>query len=314
MKYMIVDPVRENEKALYLRRPKEIYTSIPRVAQVGGEVQVRDSAGMSWWLEKAALVEVKPKRRKTTRATVETKAFKAPTKAQIAELINLWHLSKVVHSKKYDRMIYTSREYAKAHPEVSDTWAYKALERQLAGLYAGNPRKAAPGRKPKGVRGIYTKETIPKKNAPDEREVLRKNQDVIIAYAERHGYSDDMSISDEYVDAPTVGDLRKFIHPKWAGVISSLAAKFKENPKPRTKKNPPSPVRGIRRPRPVTQADCNKAKLIYTDIIEVKASKAGMPHRCDAECKRVNHQYVHRFKVKNACIWGVSGGRFLVGI
>lgn len=53
-----------------------------------------------------------------------------------AELINLWHLSRVAlsgkDSSRYARMIWTAKEFHKAHPEVSESGAYKDLECQLA--------------------------------------------------------------------------------------------------------------------------------------------------------------------------------------
>jgi hypothetical protein len=50
---------------------------------------------------------------------------------------------------------------------------------------------------------------------------------------------------------------------------------------------------------------------IYQRILEVRASKAGMPHHCDAACKAANHRYKHPFK-ENACVYALSDGSFLV--
>lgn len=50
---------------------------------------------------------------------------------------------------------------------------------------------------------------------------------------------------------------------------------------------------------------------IYNSIIEIKASKAGMRHKCDAKCKRALHRYVHKFK-NNACIYGLPDGSILI--
>lgn len=50
---------------------------------------------------------------------------------------------------------------------------------------------------------------------------------------------------------------------------------------------------------------------IYNRVIKIYASKAGMPHNCDAECKRHGHDYVHTFK-KKACIYGLPDGSILI--
>lgn len=50
---------------------------------------------------------------------------------------------------------------------------------------------------------------------------------------------------------------------------------------------------------------------IYNRIVKVYASKAGMPHKCDAECKRHKHLYVHEFK-KKASIYGLKNGSLIV--
>lgn len=50
-----------------------------------------------------------------------------------AELVDLWHLSRTALAGKpagvYERKLWVSREYEKAHPDISSTAAYKALER-----------------------------------------------------------------------------------------------------------------------------------------------------------------------------------------
>lgn len=51
---------------------------------------------------------------------------------------------------------------------------------------------------------------------------------------------------------------------------------------------------------------------IYNRVIEMKASKAGMPHQCDPKCRAAGHRYVHRFSSK-ACVWGLPDGRILIG-
>lgn len=55
--------------------------------------------------------------------------------AGVAELSNLWHLSRMAcagDATRYKRMIWTSGEYAKAHPETSSTGAYKDLDDMLS--------------------------------------------------------------------------------------------------------------------------------------------------------------------------------------
>jgi hypothetical protein len=59
--------------------------------------------------------------------------------AKRAELANLWHLSKTAlaldpkrRSSEYERQLWASEEYAKAHPGCSPTSAYKELDRQMA--------------------------------------------------------------------------------------------------------------------------------------------------------------------------------------
>lgn len=50
----------------------------------------------------------------------------------LVELANLWHLSKVHSNSRYERMIYTSKYFAVAHPNLSPTAIYKDLEAWLA--------------------------------------------------------------------------------------------------------------------------------------------------------------------------------------
>lgn len=51
----------------------------------------------------------------------------------MAELSNLWHLSRVPHQGRYERMLWTSREFHKEHPELSETGIYKDLSASLEG-------------------------------------------------------------------------------------------------------------------------------------------------------------------------------------
>jgi hypothetical protein len=50
---------------------------------------------------------------------------------------------------------------------------------------------------------------------------------------------------------------------------------------------------------------------IYERCIEIKASKAGLKHPCDAACKRAGHNYKHGF-AKKACIYGLPDGSLLI--
>lgn len=68
--------------------------------------------------------------------TLTIKAFNMAD-YDLAELSNLWHISRVPCSdsapnRYYRRMLWTAESYAKAHPEVTSTGAYKALDRMLS--------------------------------------------------------------------------------------------------------------------------------------------------------------------------------------
>lgn len=57
------------------------------------------------------------------------------------ELVNLFHLARTALAgpgpspSRYEQKLWASREYAKAHPEVSSTAAYKQLCREDAWRY-----------------------------------------------------------------------------------------------------------------------------------------------------------------------------------
>jgi hypothetical protein len=53
------------------------------------------------------------------------------------------------------------------------------------------------------------------------------------------------------------------------------------------------------------------ARKIYNRVIQIFASKEGMPHQCDDKCKRAHHRYQHKFSSK-ACIYGLSDGSILI--
>lgn len=50
---------------------------------------------------------------------------------------------------------------------------------------------------------------------------------------------------------------------------------------------------------------------IYSSVDDIYASKAGMAHKCDAECKRHGHRYHHAFS-KKACVYGLPDGSILI--
>lgn len=49
----------------------------------------------------------------------------------LPELSNLWHTSRVHSSSRYERMLYTSKWFAKDHPELTPTAVYKDLDAML---------------------------------------------------------------------------------------------------------------------------------------------------------------------------------------
>lgn len=53
------------------------------------------------------------------------------------------------------------------------------------------------------------------------------------------------------------------------------------------------------------------ATMIYSRCLEIAGSKAGMPHKCDAECKHYGHKYRHKFSHK-CCIYGLPDGSILI--
>lgn len=57
--------------------------------------------------------------------------LKTLDKDQMAELMNLWHLSKMESYKRYERLLWTSKQFAKEHPEFSSTNVYKILTREV---------------------------------------------------------------------------------------------------------------------------------------------------------------------------------------
>lgn len=135
--------------------------------------------------------------------------MKEPTREEINEIIELWHLSKVYAGKRYDRMLKVVDWYLQEHPGTKSLWVYKVLERQLTGRYAD--------------------------------QMIRRR-------------------------------------PRLAGRAS----------RKRPRRNP----RNVK---------------IYEDIHVIIASKKGMPHRCDAECRAADHMYIHEFK-KGSGIFGRQDG------
>lgn len=50
----------------------------------------------------------------------------------LGELSNLWHTSHVVSSRRYVRLLWASKKFHDAHPDVSPTAAYKDLDDMLS--------------------------------------------------------------------------------------------------------------------------------------------------------------------------------------
>ena len=50
---------------------------------------------------------------------------------------------------------------------------------------------------------------------------------------------------------------------------------------------------------------------IYGRVLSVQAQKTGAHRHCDAECKQVNHKYIHDFK-PGARLLGIPDGAFLM--
>jgi hypothetical protein len=50
---------------------------------------------------------------------------------------------------------------------------------------------------------------------------------------------------------------------------------------------------------------------IYRRVLSIQAQKIGFHRHCDAECKRVQHKYIHDFK-PGAKLLGIPDGSFLM--
>jgi hypothetical protein len=51
----------------------------------------------------------------------------------LGDLFELWHTSRVARgNSRYERMLWASDQFHKAHPEISSTAAYKDLDGMLA--------------------------------------------------------------------------------------------------------------------------------------------------------------------------------------
>jgi hypothetical protein len=57
--------------------------------------------------------------------------FKDLTPEEIKEIYEMWHTSRVPYYKRYDRLIWSSRELNKLHPENSTTFYYKFLDNNI---------------------------------------------------------------------------------------------------------------------------------------------------------------------------------------
>lgn len=58
----------------------------------------------------------------------------------------------------------------------------------------------------------------------------------------------------------------------------------------------------LRNPRPV---------MIYSDVISLRATKAGMKHSCDEKCRVSGHRYEHKFKPGSA-VFGSSDRKMII--
>lgn len=85
-----------------------------------------------------------------------------------------------------------------------------------------------------------------------------------------------------------------------AAYIDSL---FVQSPHVKRELNMTKRLRAARGNPPLT--------MIYSDVISVRASKAGMAHKCDAACKRHAHLYEHKFK-RGSAVYGSAGGDSIV--
>jgi hypothetical protein len=73
-------------------------------------------------------------------AAPQSRGMGALTEAEQHELVNLYHLARTAlagtgKSGKYQQMLWASREFSKAHPDVSSTTAYKHMDRMGVGEY-----------------------------------------------------------------------------------------------------------------------------------------------------------------------------------
>lgn len=70
----------------------------------------------------------------------------------------------------------------------------------------------------------------------------------------------------------------------------------------------------LRRDEEIGSADFQpnpRGTKIYNRIISIRATKAGMPHHCDDECRKHGHRYEHKFKEK-ASVVGLENGNVLL--
>ena len=61
--------------------------------------------------------------RPSTKAPLQ-QSRKELTRGEITELINLYHLAKVVEDTRYKRLLWAAKEFHKKHPDVTSTRAY----------------------------------------------------------------------------------------------------------------------------------------------------------------------------------------------
>lgn len=117
-------------------------------------------------------------------------------------------------------------------------------------------------------------------------------------------------------------DRRKIVDQPWATKGEQIASidrastelqriieKYSSKWLQASKKNPSS--ESIRAARETALSRRGGRVKIYNRVIQIFASKEGMPHNCDAACKSHQHLYQHKF-TKKACIYGLPDGTLLI--
>lgn len=250
-----------------------------------------------------------------------------PTREEIAELINLWHLSRVPVSGKYlsrgeeryKRLLWTSGEFSKAHPERTSLWAYKVLERQLAGVYAGNPQGPASRFRHETVRSAAAlrrsgREKIRTVTTPSGHRVRiafppgRRRRGSGRVQGILHPAGENPLYPKPRAGAPDNAYRIAFAAATDAGNRSAKAAGRSKWSRADFAAAAETLERILGKPE---QSNPKRTK-IYQHCIKIYASKEGMPHNCDDACKKAGHRYVHKFEHQNICIYGLGPDKLLI--